>query len=470
MTAGVLLAEHVLLVIGSPLAFVLPFIIGGAILLGRARDPSVALACVGLVTVSWDQVSIRMAGMTLKPAYVAFALALLVECLRHLHSDPPERVPERARLVRIGAAVSLVLLAAATVRGGFLVEGARQLFVIVFGALVPAWVCFRLGRAPERRRVMIGAALAGGAFAATFGAYQFAANYLGLPAVLRYEGVGGSLARTAGLSYEPSFFAMYLVALLPLSVSLLVEPAHARTIRTAPRLVFCLLVLGVLLSNARAAYLTLPLAIALPLLIRSGRSLVKARAVVILGSTLTLLLILSAAVRFDAVGFVAYRLASIADTQEIASNAPRLQLYETERQIAGDHLPLGIGPGALGHYLPDYGYPVEAFPDLARVVANNIWLQAVLDCGILGPVGLAVVLVALFRVNRRCSDPHGGLLALGVLLVMLVGGLLTSIFWDARYWSLIGLALAADAVSGTQDGEVPPLARPVRESRTSSPF
>ncbi len=445
MAAGVILAEHALIAAGSPAATLLPFAVLAAVVVAHTRDPAVTLACVGLVTVSWDRVSFRTAGMTLKPAYVAFALALAVDVLRHLLAEPPDRAPGRARVVRLAAGASLALLAVATLRGGYVVEGGRQLVVIVLGALVPAWVLFRLGRDPDRRAVLLSWALAGAALAAAVGIYQFAAAYLGLPTVFRYTGVGGTLGRTAGLSYEPAFFAMYLVSLLPLATAALVEPVDQRSIRTAPRLVFALLVVGVLLSNARAGYLALPLAIGLPLLSRSGRRLVKSRAVVTLGSTVVLFLLLSAIVRFDVVGFVADRFASIADTQEAASNAPRLLLYETDRRIAADHLALGIGPGALGYHLPAYGFPLPAGQDLARVVANNIWLQALLDCGVLGPVGVAVVLAALYRLARRCRDPHGRWLATGTLLVFVVGGSLTSNLWDAKYWALIGLALACDA-------------------------
>jgi len=442
VTAGVLLVEHVLLLAHPPAAAILAFAVLSLVLLGNARDPALALACVGLVTISWDRVSVRTGGMTLKPAYIAFTLALLVEILRNLDGAPLERIRERGRLVRVAVGASLLLLAVATVRGGYLLEGGRQLFVIVVGALVPAWVCFRLGRTPERRRTLVAWALAGAGLAAAFGIYQFGAGYLGLPAILSYTGTGAILDRTAGLSYEPAFFAMYLIAMLPAVVVLLLDPVDERTVRTAPHLLFGLLVAGVLVSNARAGYLALPLAVVVPLVSRRPRA-IRSRPVMLLGATFAGLLLLSVAVRFDAPGFVAARLGSIADTTEQASNAPRLQLYEADRRIAGDHLPLGIGPGALGYYLPEYGYPV-ANPDLTRVVANNIWLQAVLDGGILGPVGVAVVIGVLFRVSRRSRDPYGRWLAFGAFLALTIGGMLTSNFWDARYWSLIGLALAAD--------------------------
>lgn len=434
-----------MLVIDSPLAAILALGFLGGVLLFHARDPALVLACAGLLTVSWDRVSIRAGGMTLKPAYAAFAFALAVDGLRMVQARGPAPASSRTRLIRQAVLASLFLLAIATVNGGYLLAGARQLFVIAFGALVPAWVCFRLGQAPARRRVLISWALIGAGFAAALGIYQFAANYLGLPTVLRYTGVGGALGRTAGLSYEPAVFSMYLISLVPLSVVLLIERKGERSVRTAPRLVFCLLLVGLLVSNARAGYLALPFALLVPLLSRSPRA-VRARPVLIVWGTIVFALLLSTVVRFDAVGFVGARLASVADTQEQASNAPRLLLYKTSGRIAADHLVIGIGPGALGQALPEYGFPGDQVPDLTRAVANNIWLQAVLDCGVLGPIGVAIVLGTVYWLSRRCKDVHGRSLALGVLLVMLVGGLLTSTFWDARYWTLIGLMLAADSV------------------------
>jgi hypothetical protein len=448
-------AEILLLLAGSPIGLALPLGLLAVVLVFGSPDSALTFACIGLFTISWDRVSFRTGGMTLKPAYVVFGLALVIDVLeqrRRAATEDAGPARSRARLVRRTVLGLLALLVVATAVNGFLLEGARQIFVVVFGALVPAWVCYRLGQSPARRHTLIAWALIGAGVAAAFGVYQFAARYLGLPTLFAYTGVGGNLGRTAGFSYEPAFFSMYLLSLLPLLVVLLIERRSEvdRAIRGPLRGLFLLLIVAVFVSNARAGYLVLPLAIFIPLVTRGSPQAVRARPVVLLCASLVGVVIVSVIVRFDASEFLRARIASITDTKEVASNAPRLLLYDTDRRIAADHPLLGIGPGTLGYALPRYGLPLD-YPGFqaepTRAVANNIWLQAVLDCGIGGVVGVASIMGALYWMARRSRDHRARQLAVGCLLVFLVGGSLTSIFWDAKYWVLIGLALAADASS-----------------------
>jgi len=458
---GLIGVEVLLLVTANPLGIVLPLAVVALVLVFGSRDSALALACIGLFTISWDLVSFRIGGMTLKPAYVAFTLCLLVELLGQRPPASEDAVPEartRLKLVRGTVAVFLAFLVAATVRSGYLLEGGRHLFVVVIGALVPAWVCYRLGRSPDRRQVLISWALLGAGFAAAIGVYQFAASYLGLPTLFPYTGVGGNLGRTAALSYEPAFFSMYLLSLLPLLTVLLLEP-KARTdlkIRGSLRGLFLLLLMAIFVSNARAGYLVLPFAVLLPLLSRTPHRPVRARPVALLAGAMVAMVMVSIVVRFDISDFMRTRIASITDTKEPASNAPRLLLYETDRRIAADHLLLGIGPGTLGYALPEYGLRLD-YPgfeiEASRAVANNIWLQAVLDCGVAGVVGVASIMGVLYSLARRSRDTRARQLAIGCLLVFLVGGSLTSIFWDAKYWVLIGLALAADMTPSRRSTE-----------------
>ncbi len=440
------------------MAFVLPLGLLAVVLLAERSDTPLVLACVGLFTISWDRLSIRTVGLTLKPTYVAFGLALLLDLFEHtgVLSRP---ISVRAAFTRRTVVAFLVLLLAASAASGFVIEGVRQLVAIIFGALIPAWVCFRLGRSSERRGALISWAVIGAGVTAFVGIYQFVSTYLHLPAFLAYTARAGALGRTAGFSYEPAFFAMYLLSVLPLVVVILLQPEHkSRPVRCFPRTMFCLLLVGVLVANARAAYLLLPLSLLLPLLGGKRYKRILIRPVgLILGAAMFVLLS-SVVVHFDLADYARKRLSSITDTQEVASNAARLRLYAADRRIAADHLVLGIGPGTLGYQLPEYGLPLvdyfQGLPltDPARVVANNIWLQALLDCGIGGVLGVITVIGILLQLALRCRDTYGQGLAVGCLLVFLVGGALTSLFWDAEYWALIGLALAADMAAVRSEG------------------
>jgi O-antigen ligase len=475
---------------GSPLAVLAAAALVTAALLLAAADAPLALACAGLVTMSWDRVSAEIGPMTLKPAYVAFALALALEVLRGRPHPPAGSLPRphppasagaRGRLALLQAAVAgmLVLFAAATLAGGHLRDGLRQGVVVLVGAILPAVVLYRIGRSPERRATALRWAVGGAAATAVVGIYQFASTYLPLPGVLTYTGRAQGLGRTAGLSFEPAFFASYLLLFVPLALG-----AAGR--RRGP--VAVTLVLGVLLANSRAGYLGLvvvlgALLVAPRLAGLAGRAAAGARArlvglVAVVGLAV---MALSLAAGFHPHRFLQARVASVADPTEASSNAPRLRLYAVAARVAADHPLLGIGPGALGQVLPRYGLSLPEYYQFSPppgggypawgVVANNIWLQSALDAGVLAVAGTGLVVAGIWCLARRGEDGDARLLALGCLAVVAVGGLFTSVLWDVEVWALLGLALAADAVpaSGAAAGPGPHAGGPARR-RPSSPW
>lgn len=432
------------------------------VLATATRDPALIFACAGLVTMSWDRVSVVVGPMTLKVTYVAFALAFAFELAqsngRSAGDARPEtdRVPWWKAAIARGALVCLVIMVISAVGGGHLSDGARQLFVISVGAAIPGWVTYRLGRSPTRRHIMIRWTFIGAALTAVIALYQFAAVRFGLPTILPYEGIAQGLGRTSGLSYEPAFLAMYLLSLTPLIIArTMTSEDHAS--RRSRSSFLLLIMFGILLANSRAGYLVLVPAVLIPIF--KGRPKQRGTAIRSLVLVLMAVGVLSLATGFDPYRFTRDRLASIGDRNEVASNQPRLRAYRTETNIIRDHPWLGIGPGSLSYKLPDYGLPLSEYqlvpgPPIPgwRVVANNIWLQMLLDGGLVALASMIWLLCGLVGLARRSPDPDARWLATGCLLVILVGGMLTSIFWDVKLWALIGLC------AGAAGGRIFPLA------------
>jgi len=305
---------------------------------------------------------------------------------------------------------------------------------------------------------MIQWAFIGAGLTATIALYQFTAVRFGLPTILPYEGIAQGLGRTAGLSYEPAFLAMYLLSLTPLIIARMMR-SQGHALRRPGTPLLLLILFGILLANSRAGYLVLVPAVIIPIFM--GRPKERGTAIRALALVLMAVGVLSFATGFDSLRFTRERLASIGDRTEAASNGPRLRAYRTELDIVRDNLWLGIGPGSLSYKLPEYGLPLSEYQLIPgppvprwRVVANNIWLQMLLDGGVVALAGMVWVICGLLGFARRSSDPDARWIAMGCLLVLLVGGMLTSIFWDVKLWALIGLCVGAAIGEDSAEGRV----------------
>ncbi len=401
---------------------------------GRA-SLAARLTYVGLLTISWDRIAaIPVKTYHLKLPYLCFGLAVLVSVLfdRRL-------VGNLARVLNpayttIASILFLYVLAA--LGGISRSAGIGQVGTVIGGALLPLCAIIRVARRQGGPQVLLKWFIRGGVIAAWFGLYQLVAFYLHLPQGVTYTGQVGGFGRIAGMSYEPAYFADYLVLVI---ASILAYRRLADSSAYGWALAIC--AVSLVLSNSRATLIMIPVlvfafrpqvlrSLRRRTLVRMAATVVVAVAVVALGSPATF-------------GHLRARVASIANTKEPTSNAPRLKQYHAELEIIRGHWVTGIGPGSLYKEAARYGWDVPSTWGPNQVVANNIWLQAAVDGGILLLLAEAALIVRVAVIVRRHASATIQLLWAGWLAVILVGGMLTSIYFEIELWVVLGLLLAS---------------------------
>lgn len=439
---------------------------------GRAGGVLLAL---GVLAVSWD----RLANVPLGPYNVkapslllslAFVLALLV----------PGAVRERwgqvpwVRAVVLLAAGVVVVLA---IRGALTpnpVAAAGQVVAVLTGAVLPAFAVLLLVRTRADLVWLLRWFLAGTALACAFGLYQLLAFYLHWPQGIDYAGtsIGSGLGRITAFNYEPAYFTYFLV----LSMGVAAGLARLQG-RRLPWLTLIGLALVIYLANARAASLVV-LALGALLLVDLRRDRRLPLQVLGVGAGLLLL----ALVTPTAVGLVQQWTAPAAeaapapseaatadggvapapsesarasseapppsalqavDPAEQSSNAPRLHLYGLVLDVVRSSPLVGVGAGNLGPALMRADPVFVQTQQGAQVVANNVWLQALADGGVvlLLVEGALLVVVALAALRARSSSALPILAAWAA--VLLVGGMLTSYYFDIKLWVVLALGVAA---------------------------
>lgn len=447
-------------------------------LLGPARVDDVRLrvldvvaiagVAIGLFTVSWDRLAnIQLAGYNVKLPSLVFTIAALAVIPMLWR----RRTEFRDRWVRmIGALVALlfVVLVVASLISDRPAAGLAQIVAVVTGALAPSIAVFGVARALPDLVWAMRWFLAGAALASVFGLYQLAAFYLGWPQFITYTGVGvdGEAGRIAAFSYEPAYFANFLI--LAFGAAVTVAILRGRRLGWVPVFGFAVMLV---LVNVRALFFVLPvLVVLLAIRWRQNRRLllrvVVAAVVVVgvnIGTTSVIAQVTAQAIqqaqpvapgetptdvpvatpdptaRADAP-------TNVLNPNEQSSNAPRLALYKAVLDVSLVRPVLGVGPGNLGGALADSGYmpPNQG----TQVVANNIWLQALADGGIvlvLVEAGIVVLMVVQFF--RRASSPVQPLIA-AWLTVVGVSGMLTSYFFDVKIWVVLGMVIAAVVIRG----------------------
>lgn len=399
------------------------------------------LCLLGLFTISWDRFgNVPVGTYNVKLSVIAFAGALAASLLdvRRVAWSPQVRAVQWA-ISGFAAAYVLGVVFAVSVE-----TAAVQAVTVVLGALVPYWATSRCVRLNRDVAPLLSALILGGLASALFGFYQLASFYTGLPNPVPYYGLGGGVGRIASFSYEPAYFAYFLI--------LTIGAWFAREAITGvrhSRVVLVVLFAGVILSNSRAMVLMLPLLLVLLFLRARNLPGRKGLAVGLFVGVYALVTAMVASPSLQA--FLTERVTSIVNLHEPSSNAPRIEVYGNLLQLVADQWETGVGPGNLFLVGPQYGMLLR--PDAApnNVVANNIWLQALSDGGvILGVAQLVLVLVVARQLFRR-GLPATRTLAAGWLSVIVVGGMLTSYFYDLKLWAVLGLAVGATTLIRSDD-------------------
>ena len=420
---------------------------------GKSRAPTKepwhiiqVLICSGLFLASSDRfLSVNFGALTLKPSYVLFWSAFFLLIAGYLVRPPRRtRPPLRGLVPALALLVILNLVAAAFAISKVL--AIQQLVTIVGGAIIP-FACVGLGlRTPVQLQRGMSALVAGTLLAATFGFYQFFAPYLGLPQGLPYTGTVEGVGRITAWSYEPAFWAFHL----ELSLAIVIGDVLSRHRRfgVRPEVLALYLIASLVLSNARAGYLSFPLLVFLVLRTSGERRRLDRRAVRFFRlalPSLAVVVLIGLPLGVNLPAYVVARVQSVTNLQEAESNAVRVALYKAELELVRERPWLGYGPGTFGLLITDR-VPFYQDEDPHSIVANNLVLQTLLDAGVVSLPVVAAVIGAIYYQSRRSPSRDARILLSAATAGLLINSMLAAFFWDMRLWVVIGLAYAAARV------------------------
>ncbi len=403
--------------------------------LSPLRSPlALVLCCLGLFTVTWDRfANVTVGGFNVKLPVVAFGAAFALTFVTR--TSLPAAVDSRRRIILWTVGLIAVAYGIGIAWAVNRPAALAQFGTLILGAVLPLLAITRVAARGRGTSVtLLDAYVKGGVVAAVAGIYQLAAFYTGLPQPFSYSGEGGGFGRISSFAYEPAYFGYYLILVLGAMA------ARDAMLRRPTPVVPAVLVFGaLLLCNSRAVFFTLPLFILLGVRRHPVglKRIVPAGLVVPIALAVVLVVLMSP----PATAFVDERFGSVFDPTERTSNAPRLDQYEVIVNVIEDH-PQGIGPGNLLDVGPKYGLRPTADDTSNSLVANNIWLQSMLDGGVLLTMVQAflILVVATFLLARGQSPV--AYLAAAWITIAVVAGMLTSFFYDVRLWAALGLLLA----------------------------
>ncbi len=113
-----------------------------------------------------------------------------------------------------------------------------------------------------------------------------------------------------------------------------------------------------------------------------------------------------------------------------------------------DYPLIGIGPGRLGTELDSRGFAGNTSDTgAAAFVANNIWIQAMLDGGLVA-LTMQTILVGIAAFGfREAPGPLAFAILVAWMTIVLGAGLTVSNFWDSESWVLIGSFFALTSIT-----------------------
>jgi O-antigen ligase len=270
----------------------------------------------------------------------------------------------------------------------------------------------------RRARLIAGAYVTAATVSALLASLALFASFPGSE-LLVYDG-----DRAQGLFKDPVVFASFLIPPALIVAEQVVAPRSSLRRRLAAGSIFLTLVVSVLLSYSRGAWLGLVVGLvvlAAVLVVRqgAGRRLLALSAVLL------------------AAGVAAFATVEITGSQELVVQRAQLQRYDEQRfgaQLFGidqsGRYPLGIGPGQ--------------FEVLSPVSAHSLYVRALAEQGLLGLLTLLALVfltLALAVSNALANrDTHG--IGSAALLAAWCGLLANSFFVDTLHWRHLWLVAA----------------------------
>ena len=396
---------------------------------------ALAMCCLGLFTFSWERfATVQIGALNLRVSVVFFALGFIMALLRR--SEAAVHAANQWILLLLGLIVVWM-----GIRAGFAVDRAAGVGAtarVIAGCLVPYVAIVRCIRSRSDLTRALRWTVAGVATACAFGIYQLVAFHVGLPQFITYTSTSGGAGRISSFSYEAATFGV--VVLIGFAAHLSLLGAHPA--RRPVSLSSGLMVVAGALANARSLFIEAPMFVVLALPVAASRRIRALLAtVVVFGLPAIVALLLFEPGIYQ---FIAAQFASIFDPHEQTSNARRLKQYDVSLGIARENVLFGIGPGNLFNALRGNNYGVFDGDNYADVVANNVWIQAAIDGGVvLLALQLALVGVVLRVWMKHRRDVVARPLVGVWLTVIGIAGMLGSNFYDLSRWVLLALCVTA---------------------------
>ncbi len=295
-------------------------------------------------------------------------------------------------------------------------SAAKFFLITLYLCMFSLWLGAYIDR-PTRARRLVRAYLLAAVFSAVVAS---AALFVHFPFHTLLIGDG---ERAKGLFKDPNVFGPFLVPIILILAEEILHPRLLRMRRSLMLVCFLLLVLGVIFSYSRAAWLNLAIGlivlVAVVTLRRPDRRAITLILVVGVGAGA----IASAIVVTGSLGFLEQR--------------ARLQSYDTSRfaaQERGLHVgldhPFGLGPGQ--------------FEVISPVASHSLYIRSLSEQGLLGLLAIIVLVVGTmafaFVSVLRGRDTYG--ISAAALLAAWCGLVANSFFVDTLHWRHLWLVAA----------------------------
>ncbi len=384
-------------------------------------DPVPVLALFFLMIVNLDFVKLGPARLTLDVLVSALLLwALVVRCAmegRPLLRDP---IAVAYLLFLVLSLVSTVLSVSPLTSFKRWVRDLEYLIVFVFIS--------SLAMAPRERRLLLGAILLSSLFPILAGFYGLIAD---VPAMLGSRApvsTEESVDRIAATMSHPVTFSLYLAVVATLTLSLLLAGRPFRRRNLAPLL--GLQVLALFFTFARGGWLAFAVAAAVLLWLRGHRKLLLIGGPLLFA--LLMLLVPAFRGRFTTLGESTYGTNSM---------LWRFGLWAHSLQVFVQRPIFGSGPGTF----------IEHVKYLQGYAAHQLWVNQLVEIGIVGLLGHLVLLITVVRrLTNRLRTPRFNRDPVVATAVAVFWGLLAASLSSNPYglppvivyfWAIVGLAL-----------------------------
>lgn len=310
------------------------------------------------------------------------------------------------------------------------IEGIRSVLqpFIVFLILVNSEVN------QETARFLLFLSLVAAVFAALFGLYQYIVGVASPPNWVDKDLEVG-LSRAFSILGSPNAFAAYCVLFAPISLGFLLQPKLSKTQKIIFFSCFVFLLIGVLTSLTRAAWIAF-----IPALFLLGLLARQTKIVIPLLIVLVASLFIVAPIRQRFTNFFTEKY------QEKSEGGGRAYRWGLAIELFNDRPILGRGPGSYGGAV---AYRAQAFKGL---YVDSYYLEILSNYGFIGILLFLWILIECFRnliyYASKCKDRRSQMIGYGILsgLFAFLIHNSTENIWEiiplaVQFWFLLGIAI-----------------------------